>query len=203
MHAVLNNKGTVIAGVAIGAAVAYFAVTVLVLPGAYVPALTPPKPEPVVTDVSVTNSTIELGQSFALRVNATNQGDHADRQIVSVAFPNATSTNGVVTMQEENFKQSAAFIAVGTPVGSGYAGTAQKVNAQYPSVEIYSSPWQKGESFNMVLSVKPAQEGRFVFFVKAVGFPHNGDQAHWPSSGTLDQQNEYVGVYSVNVVTKA
>jgi hypothetical protein len=203
MPADVNNKGRVIAGVAIGAAVAYFAIAVLVLPGAYVPMMTPPKPEPVVTDVSVSNSTIELGQSFALRVNATNQGDHADRQIVSVAFPNATSTDGIVTVQEENFKQGATFIGTGRDIGSGYAGVAQKVKAQYPSVEIFSSPWQKGESFAITLSVKPQQEGRFVFFVKAIGFPHNGDQAHWPSSGTLDHQNEYVSVYSVYVMTKA
>ncbi|AIF85288.1 hypothetical protein NTE_03259 [Candidatus Nitrososphaera evergladensis SR1] len=203
MPADVNNKGRVIAGVAIGAAVAYFAIAVLVLPGAYVPMMTPPKPEPVVTDVSVSNSTIELGQSFALRVNATNQGDHADRQIVSVAFPNATSTDGIVTVQEENFKQGATFIETGRDIGSGYAGVAQKVKAQYPSVEIFSSPWQKGESFAITLSVKPPQEGRFVFFVKAIGFPHNGDQAHWPSSGTLDHQNEYVSVYSVYVMTKA
>ncbi len=202
MHAVLN-KGKVIAGVAIGAAVAYFAIAVLVLPGAYIPALAPPRPEPVVTDVSVSNSTISLGESFTLLVNATNQGDHADRQIVSIAFPNVTSTDGIVTVQEENFKQSPVFIKAGTPIGSGYVGTQQMVRAQYPSVEIFSSPWQKGESFSIALSVKPAQEGRFVFFVKAIGFPHNGDQAHWPSGGTLDHQNEYVSVYSVNVMTKA
>ncbi|MEO9364065.1 MAG: hypothetical protein ABI348_09210 [Nitrososphaera sp.] len=197
------NRGRVIAGIAIGAAVAYFAITVLVLPGAYVPALTPPRPEPVVTGVSISNSTIELGQSFTVSVNATNQGDHADRQLVSVAFPNATSTDDMVTVLKSNFKQSPSFIKVGRSIGSGYAGTQQTVPAQYPSVEVFSSPWQKGESFNIVLSVKPANEGRFVFFVKAVGFPHNGDQAHWPSGGTLDQQNEYVGAYSVNVVTKA
>ncbi|WP_415281275.1 hypothetical protein [Candidatus Nitrososphaera sp. FF02] len=48
----------------------------------------------------------------------------------------------------------------------------------------------------------PEQEGRFVVFVKAVGLPHNGDQAHWPSSGTTDQQDEYASVVEVDV-TKA
>ena len=39
-------------------------------------------------------------------------------------------------------------------------------------------------------------------FVKAVGLPHNGDQAHFPESGIMDQQQEYVVVYEV-LVTKA
>jgi hypothetical protein len=203
MHAILN-KGRAIAGIAVGAAVAYFAIAIVVLPGAYIPALAPPRPGPVVTDVSTSTSAIKLGDSFTLRVNATNQGDHADRQIVSVAFPNATSTDGtgVVTVLESSFRQSPTFIKAGKEIGSGYAGTEQKVKAQYPSVEMFSSPWQKGESFGIALSVKPSHEGRFVFFVKAVGFPHNGDQAHWPASGTLDHQNEYVSAYSVSV-TKA
>ncbi len=198
----MNNKGRVIVGVAVAAAAAYFAVAVFVLPGAYAPALEPPRPAPVVTDVSVSKSSIKLGESFTLLVNATNNGDHADRQLVSIAFPNATSTDGVVTVLKSNFRQSPTFIAAGKQVGSGYLGTGQTVSAQYPSVEVFSSPWQNGESFSITLSVKPAQEGRFTFFVKSVGFPHNGDQAHWPSGGTLDHQDEYVSVHSVDV-TKA
>jgi hypothetical protein len=199
---VVLKKGQVIAGIAIGVAVAYFAITAAVLPNAYLLTLNAPKPGPIVTAVSISKNTTKLGESFTVRVNATNQGDHADRQIVSVAFPNLTRTEGIVNVQEENFKQSPTFIKVGQKVGFGYAGTQQTVQTRYPSVEIFSSPWQKGESFNMVLSIKPDHEGKFVFLVKAVGLPHNGDQAHWPSGGLLDQQNEYVRAYSVNV-TKA
>jgi hypothetical protein len=197
------NRGKLIAGIAIGAAFVYFAIAIVVLPDTYIPSLAPPKPAPVVTDVSILPSgATKLGNNFTLRVNATNQGDHADRQIVSIAFPNMTSTDGVVAVLKSNFKQSPTFIKAGKEIGSGYAGTEQMVKAQYASVEVFSSPWQKGESFSITLLVKPTQEGRFVFLVKAIGFPHNGDQAHWPASGTLDHQNEYVSVYSVNV-TKA
>lgn len=201
----VNNKGRLITGIAVAAAVAYFAVAVFVLPGAYAPVLEPPRPAPAVTDVSVSKSPVKLGESFTLLVNATNRGDHADRQLVSVAFPNATDTigdNGTVKVLKSNFKQSPTFIAAGKQVGSGYLGTERTTSAQYPSVEVFSSPWQKGESYSIELSVKPAHEGRFVFFVKSVGFPHNGDQAHWPSGGTLDYQDEYVSVHSVDV-TKA
>ena len=38
--------------------------------------------------------------------------------------------------------------------------------------------------------------------VKAVALPHNGDQAHYPQEGVLDQQGEYVTAYEVQV-TKA
>ena len=203
MHAILFGRSKVIASVAIGAAVAYFAIVVLVLPGTYIPALTPPRPEPVVTEISVSKSVVQLGENFTVHINTTNQGDHADRQIVSIAFPNATSIddNGLVTVLKQNFKQSPSFINTGKPIGSGYAGTERMVQAKYPSVEVFSSPWQKGESFSITLAVKPTQEGKFVFFVKSVGFPHNGDQAHWPSSGIIDHQNEYVSVHSVNVMT--
>jgi hypothetical protein len=195
------NRGTVIAGIAIGAAFVYFAISIAVLPSAYIPSLAPPKPAPIVTDVSIlpSNAT-QIGNSFALRVNATNQGDHADRQMVSIAFPNLTRTDGVVAVLKSNFKQSPTFIKAGKEIGSGYAGTEQIIKSQYASVEVFSSPWQKGESFSITLSVKPTQEGRFVFLVKAIGFPHNGDQAHWPRGGTLDHQSEYVSVYSVNVI---
>ncbi len=194
------NKGKVIAGIAIGAAFVYFVIAIVVLPSAYIPSLAPPRPAPVVTDVYIPSDVIKLGNSFTLRVNATNQGDHADRQIVSIAFPNLTSTDGVVAVLKSSFKQSPTFIKAGKEIGSGYAGTEQTVKAQYASTEVFSSPWQKGESFSITLSVKPKQEGKFVFLVKAIGFPHNGDQAHWPASGTLDHQNEYVSVYSVNVI---
>lgn len=194
-------NGRVVAAAAAAGALAYFAVAIAFLPNAYLPVLMPPRPAPVITDVSVSDRSILLGENFTLHVSATNEGDHADRQIVSVAFPNATRAEGV-QVQEHDFKQAPFFVVPGGQIGSGYMGTAAMVQAQYPALEAHSAPWEDGESFSISLSVTPEHEGRFVVFVKAVGLPHNGDQAHWPSSGTVDQQDEYVSVLEVDV-TKA
>jgi hypothetical protein len=121
--------------------------------------------------------------------------------LVSVAFPNATSTD-VASVREHNFKQTPFYIEVGRSIGAGYAGPQRTVAAQYPAVEAHSSPWEQGETFSIDLTVKPEHEGRFIMFVKAVGLPHNGDQSHYPQEGVIDQQDEHVSVYEVDV-TKA
>lgn len=164
----------------------------------YIASLVLPKPEPVITEVWISNPEITLGDEFTLRVSATNEGEHGDRMLVSVAFPNATSPD-IATVREHNFKQTPIYIEVGRPIGAGYSGPQRQVPAQYPAVEAHSSPWEPGEAFSIEMGVKPEHEGRFLVFVKAVGFPHNGDQAHYPAEGVIDQQDEYVTVYEVDV----
>jgi hypothetical protein len=193
-------NGRIIAAVAVAGTVAYFVIAIAFVPQMFLPVLMPPRPAPAVS-VAVSDSAIALGESFTLQVSATNGGDHADRQIVSVAFPNATRSQDVAVIVEYDFKQSPEFIEIGRLIGFGYTGV-QSAQAQYPAIEGHSAPWENGESFSTSLSITPEHEGRFVVFVKAVGLPHNGDQAHWPSSGVLDHQDEYVSVVQVDV-TKA
>ncbi len=193
-------NGRIIVVAAVAGAVAYFAIAIAFLPQMFLPVLVPPRPAPVAS-VSVSDSAVTLGESFTLHVSAANEGDHADRQLVSIAFPNATRVEDVAEIGEYDFKQSPRFIEVGQLIGFGYTGV-QSAGARYPAIEGHSAPWENGESFSMSLSVMPEQEGRFVVFVKAVGLPHNGDQAHWPPSGILDHQDEYVSVVQVDV-TKA
>lgn len=191
-------KALVIGG-ALAVAAVYFALAVFFLPQPYSLTLAPPRPAPVITSVSLSDDTIALGGEFSIRVGAANRGEPADLQLVSVAFPNATSTD-VVTVRDHNFKQSPVSIEPGDEIGYGYTGI-QSAIASYPVVEGVSRPWEPGEAYNIDLIVKPESEGRFVVFVKAVGLPHNGDQAHFPASGIPDQQDEYVDVYEV-MVTK-
>jgi hypothetical protein len=186
------------AGGVSAALAAYFVLSLYVLPQSYLDSVRVPKPEPVITGVTLPDS-IQLGQTFTLHVTATNRGDHADMQIVSMAFPNLTSTDGVVTVQKHDFKQTPVFIKKGQEIGAGYVGSQRIVTAQYPSVEASNRPWEKGDTSSIELAVTPESEGRFVIFVKAIGLPHNGDQAHWPSDGIIDHQDEFVSVYSVDV----
>lgn len=173
-----------------------------VLPQSYLATLAAPKPKPVLSSVSLSDKTIALGSEFTIRVVATNKGDHADRQIVSISFPNATRAD-VAQVVKSNFRQTPLFIKPGKDkIGIGYNGPQATAPARYPAVEAYSSPWDPGETFSMELSVKPEAAGKFVVLVKSVGLPHNGDQAHTPQSGTIDQQGEYTEAYEVDV-TKA
>lgn len=193
-------KTGAVAGVALAVAAAYFALAIFFLPQPYSLMLAPPKPAPVITGVTISDESIPLGGEFSIRVSAANRGEPADLQLVSVAFPNATRTD-IVAINDHNFKQSPLFIEPGDPIASGYTGI-QNIAASYPAVEAISRPWEPGEAYNIDLSIRPETEGRFVMFVKAVGLPHNGDQAHFPESGMVDQQQEYVAVYEV-LVTKA
>jgi hypothetical protein len=197
----LRIKPQILVAVAVAAAVAYFALSVYVLPQSYLSSLAAPKPKPAIGSFSVSDKSIALGKSFTIRVAASNKGEHADRQLVSIAFPNATRFD-VARVVSSNFRQSPIFIKPGDKIGAGYTGPQGNVIARYPAVEAFSSPWDPGEAFSMDLSVTPESAGKFMIFVKAVGLPHNGDQAHVPQEGTLDQQDEYVSVYEVTV-TKA
>ena len=186
---------------AVVAAGAYLALAAFVIPQTYLLSLAPPRSEPSVTSVSLSRPEIALGESFTIRVTAINRGEQADLQLVSVAFPNATSTE-VAAVQGHTFKQSPTLINPGRVVGAEYSGFERSVVARYPAIESASRPWGPGETASVDILVTPEAEGRFVMFVKAVGLPHNGDQAHYPQGGALDQQGEYVTPYEVQV-TKA
>ncbi|MGI0005786.1 MAG: hypothetical protein ACREAI_05175 [Nitrososphaera sp.] len=183
------------------AAGAYLALAAFVVPQTYLLSLAPPKPAPEITSVSLSSPEIVLGESFTIRVAAANQGEQADLQLVSIAFPNATSAQ-VAAVQGHTFKQAPTTINPGKAVGAGYSGLERTVVAQYPAIESASRPWAPGETASIELLVKPEAEGRFVMLVKAVALPHNGDQAHYPHEGVLDHQGEYVTAYEVRV-TKA
>lgn len=193
-------KTGAVAGGALAVAAAYFVLAIFFLPQPYSLTLAPPKPAPVITSVTISDESIPLGSEFSIRVSAANRGEPADLQLVSVAFPNATRTD-IVTVNDHNFKQLPLFIKPGDKIGYGYTGI-QSVIASYPAVEAVSRPWEPGEAYNIDITVRPESGGRFMVFVKAVGLPHNGDQAHYPDGGVLDQQDEYVSVYEV-MVTKA
>ncbi|MEW5841021.1 MAG: hypothetical protein AB1753_08455, partial [Thermoproteota archaeon] len=81
-------------------------------PELYLGTLAAPAPEPQVTSVSLSSREVALGEPFSIRVTATNRGEQADLQLVSVAFPNATSTR-VANVTGYTFKQSPVFIEPG------------------------------------------------------------------------------------------
>ena len=154
-------------------------------------------PEAVVSGVTLSSRQIALGETITISVTGINNGNTADMQIVSVGFPNLTASSDIKVLRSD-FRQTPFVIDMGDEVGSAYTG-ASAVLAQYPSIEAYSRPWEKGAAYTIDLQVEPHIDGRFVVFVKSVAFPHTWDGAHYPHGGLVDYQREYVESYSVQV----
>lgn len=188
---------TIILAVAVAAALAlYFSLALYVFPQSY-QSVHPRRPEAIVTNVILSAPEIKLGQTVLISMSGVNNGEDADMQIVSIGFPNLTSTSAIKVVKHD-FRQSPSFITQGQSVGTGYSGT-NVVSSQYPSVEAFSRPWEGGDRYSIDLQVSPEAEGRFAIFVKSVAFPHSWDGAHWPQEGTVDYQKEFVEVYYVQV----
>ena len=176
----------------------YFSLSLYVFPQLY-QSIEARRPQAIVTDVSLSAPDIALGQALTISVTGKNNGEDADMQIVSVGFPNLTTTDNIKILKH-NFDQTPMLIAPpGELSSSGYSDTDSSVLAQYTSIEVFSRPWEAGKTYSADIEVIPKTEGRFVVFIKSVALPHTWEQAHYPQNGTLDQQKEFVETYSVEV----
>jgi hypothetical protein len=176
----------------------YFSLSLYVFPQLY-QSIEARRPQAIVTDVSLSAPDIALGQALTISVTGKNNGEDADMQIVSVGFPNLTTTDNIKILKH-NFDQTPMLIAPpGELSSSGYSDTDSSVLAQYTSIEVFSRPWEAGKTYSADIEVIPKTEGRFVVFIKSVALPHTWEQAHYPQDGTLDQQKEFVETYSVEV----
>lgn len=176
--------------------VVYLVLAYLVFPQFYL-SFVQQYPRPQIANISISNHSITLGQSFEITVVGTNNGATSDMQTLSVSFPNMTSTDGI-SIRGDNFTQHPVMINKGQEVGSHYQGTQYPVYSQYPMVESYNRPWDGKTSHEITLDVTPEIPGKFIVLVKSVCLPHS-DMVHYPSSGVLDQQSEYSVPYTIKV----
>ena len=175
----------------------YFILTIFILPSEFL--MTEQLvPEPTF-QVTLSDSKITLGDSFRLDIVSVNTGDYADIHIVSVAFPDLIKIDDVVKIATYDFTLSPSYINIGEEIGSKYSGGVETTFAQYPSIEAMSRPLKPDTSTHFDLVITPQELGLFNIYVKSIGIPHTSDVSHYPYSGILDHQNEYVKVYSVNV----
>jgi hypothetical protein len=179
------------------ALVVYFSLSLYVFPQSY-QSIEVRRPQAIVTDVSLSAPDIALGQALTISVTGTNNGEDADMQIVSVGFPNLTTTDNIKILRHD-FDQTPILIAPGELLSSEYSDTDSSVLAQYASIEAFNRPWEAGKTYTADIEVIPKTEGRFVVFIKSVALPHTWEQAHYPQDGILDQQKEFVETYSVQV----
>jgi hypothetical protein len=186
------------AGIAISL-VFYFLLSLYVFPDLYrgVPKI---RPVPLINNVSIYPSIIHLGKTFDINVVAENVGDNADIQIISIAFPNMTHSDGLVRIKRSDFTQKPVFIKVGDKVGSDYVGQERPINARYASLQFFSRPWHPTVIHHLQLQIRPDIVGKFIIFLKAIALPHLNNFAHYPQGGIKDFQNEFVSVYSLRVI---
>jgi hypothetical protein len=191
-------KAIILTGAVAVALVVYFSLSLYVFPQSY-QSIEPRRPQAIVNDVNLSAPTLTLGQALIISVTGTNNGeDAADMQLVSVGFPNLTSIDNIKILKH-NFTQTPMLITPGKLLSSQYSSTGESVLAQYASIEAFSRPWEAGKTFSADIEAIPKTEGKFVVFIKSVALPHTWEQAHYPQDGTLDQQKEFVGTYSVQV----
>ena len=190
-------KAIILAAAVAVALVVYFSISLYVFPQSY-QSIEARRPQAIVTDVSLSAPDIALGQALTISVTGTNNGEDADMQIVSVGFPNLTTTDNIKILKYD-FDQRPILIVPGELLSSEYSDTDSSVLAQYASIEAFSRPWEAGKIYTADIEVIPKTEGRFVVFIKSVALPHTWEQAHYPQDGILDQQKEFVETYSVQV----
>jgi hypothetical protein len=175
----------------------YFAVSFIFFPAYFQMSLVSRHPAPQLTSVKISPMQVSIGQPIDISVSATNVGDEADLQTVSVAFPNITSASKIA-LASQDFLQRPIFISQGMALGTNYTGS-QSASAQYAAIEAQSWPWEQGKQYTIDLRVSAQAPGIFVILVKSVALPHNSDLAHYPRDGVVDQQQEFAQPYFVTV----
>lgn len=196
------NTTIIIIVIAVISLIIYYSLSIFIIPQLYFLTSSEVKPQPVITTAKLSASKVVVGESFDLTIIATNNGDTADMQLVSLSFPNITSIDSIVKILKYNFTQKPVFIKMGDKVGSEYVGANKVINAYYPAIEANSRPWYNGDYYQISVEVKPNNVGRFVIFVKTIALPHTNELGHYPRFGIKDYQGEFVVLSSVEVVNK-
>lgn len=174
----------------------YFVLTLFVLPGQFL-STEQLVPQPYL-EVELSDSDIALGDSFRLNIVSENRGDYGDIHIVSIAFPDLVEIDPV-KIATYDFTQSSKHISIGDKIGARYSGGVESTFSKYPSIEAMTRPAYPGIKNHLGLVITPEKPGTFTMYVKSVDIPHTSNLSHYPDSGFLDHQDEYVLVYSVNV----
>ena len=176
---------------------AYFGLTVFILPEQYM------SNEKLVSqphfDVKISDRDISLGKSFRLDIVTENRGEYGDIHILSTAFPDLIEIGNVVNITTYDFTQPPTNIVPGDEIIAKYSMGLEHMVAKYPSIEAMSRPIHPGSTYHLSQIITPEKQGNFSIYVKSVNIPHTSDLSHYPQTGVLDHQEEYVQVYSVNV----
>ncbi len=149
--------------------------------------------------VELSDSEIDLGESFQFKINSKNIGDYGDIYIISVAFPTLETLDDKVRITHYDLSNSPLMMEIGDELGSNYSGGIETIQAKYPSIEAMNRPVPSNAEFHMDLLITPDKAESFVIYVKNVAIPHISNASHYPKEGVLDHQNEFVKKYTIEV----
>lgn len=144
-------------------------------------------PDPIITSVSFDKSSYRYGDWIEISVTAKNNGP-AGEMYLSISLPDNPSSSRISIVSGFN---DPGIHLPGKTVNSNYGQS--KVTLSYPLIEDYLVSWPNGASKTLKTKVKPEKLGTCTFYVKVVAFGA-GTWTYDPTSGTKDQQNEYVKV---------
>ena len=175
----------------------YFTLTVFILPEQYMAR------EQLISEphfeVKISEKSILLGESFEMDITTMNNGEHGDIHILSTSFPDLIRMDNIVRISTYNFTQTPINIIPGDKIIAKYSGGLEYKNAKYPAIEAMSRPVHPGSTYNMSLTITPDKIGNFSVYVKTVNIPNSSNLSHYPQSGILDHQEEFVKLYSIKV----
>jgi hypothetical protein len=182
---------------ATGVMATYFTLVMVVFPGAYQDTKAG-VPQPSL-EVRLSTQQIKLGESFEMTLVATNLGEGADLQTLTVEFPQNQNLDNVKIISYD-FLQSPKSFLKDSQVGSDYNGGQDLIHSKYPFIEAYNRPSKPGHSSTMILQITPTEPGPFIVYSKTVAMPHLSEISHFPTQGMLDHQNEFVQEHIIEVI---
>jgi hypothetical protein len=121
--------------------------------------------------------------------------------IVGVSFPDLSYIDHVQFVDTD--LPTYEVYAPGQEVYTDY-GRGGEITAQYPILEAHHiTKWRRSEQKVLSFNVRPERAGTFTLYVKAYGYVQAEGivvDVSEPTSGTIDQQNEYVQVHRFEVL---
>ncbi|MBI4738092.1 hypothetical protein HY772_00740, partial [Candidatus Woesearchaeota archaeon] len=173
---------------------AYAFTTTLLMP---VFAVTPPVPSPYVAPPTYPSS-ITLGQSAEIYVEANNIGGKSEDGAIVISFPSMTGTG------DKAYVEMAAADTDGIYVEQEkgeliWHRNALQLYAAYLKVEWHEPGWGTAEKNYLRIRVKPKASGDFYFYVRS-SMGQNNTYYNFPtSSSDKDQQGWEVSKYKITV----
>jgi len=151
-------------------------------------------PDPTLVSINYPDS-IELGEWVTVTIEARNDGNEADEMYITASLPENPPIENIEILSHD--LQNAYVLPVGSEVFGCY-GKVYPVTLDYPLVEGFKENWERGESKTIQFEVRPQEAGIFQFCVKSTA-QINGIWRNDPTSGTKDQQHEYVYICEIDV----
>lgn len=152
-------------------------------------------PSPKIDSVNIDKNNIELGEWITVTIKATNYGYRADEMYISASIPENPPLENIEIVESD--LQETYILGPGDEVWGDY-GQTYPITLQYPLIEGYTYGWENQQTKTLKFKFKPHKIGTFHIYIKTTG-QTGGEWKYDPTTGTKDQQNEYVYVYEVNV----